>query len=323
MPLLWTLEDDLWNIDFSPGWLKYAYVLTGKPVKGIASCFSFLDRAGRLHLLLRTTAGSNIYAYWQGRSWEVLGLPYHSQDGTEPYGLAVDCFGRGHILLRWGRGRVFHLTYQEKECLIRELPFALSSEPLCFTPGNNEGLFLSWQEVGGGMQQILSSLYTPKAGWTAPSLLGREKKDATVYFYPPDGSRLYWLVWEPQDSGYHVYHCSREKKGCPSRKEYLGEVLGLPDRPPLRLTLGSTILLCWTAKGKFTFCLGDFHGTSWSPVQDDYLFFPARLEGVTGWSGFHKNKVAFTKISGLDLHWPLILTVEQILPYCRALLCRG
>ncbi|MBE3581719.1 MAG: hypothetical protein IMW96_08850 [Thermoanaerobacteraceae bacterium] len=321
MPLLWTSEDDIWNITSGRGRLNYAYVLTGRPVNGIASYLSSLDPAGRLHLLLRMAEGRNIYAYWQGRSWQTLSLP--CQDGAEPYGLVVDGTGRGHILLRLGQGRVKHLSYQGRDWIIRELPFTLPPEPLCFALEDSERLFLCWEEVTGGMKKLLSSTYTWPAGWTAPSPIGQERKDAAIYFHGPEASRLYWLVWEPQAGVYHVYYCTREKARRLLRKEYLGETLELPDRGPVRLTLGSATLLCWTAKGKFTFCLRESIRATWSKVQTDYLFFPACLEAVAGWRGSHRDKVAFTKICGMDLHWPLFLRVEQILPYCRALMFSG
>ncbi|GFN23735.1 hypothetical protein [Thermanaeromonas sp. C210] len=321
MPLLWTLEDDIWNITSGPGWLNYAYILTGRPVAGIAYYLSSLDPAGRLHLLLRTAEGRNIYVYWQGRSWQTLSLP--CRDGEEPYGLVVDGTGRKHILLRLGPGRVKHLLYQGGDWLIRELPFTLPPEPLCFALEDSERLFLCWEEVTGGMKILLSSTYTRAAGWSPPCIIGQERKEAGIYFYGPEASRLYWLVWKPQGGSYGLYYYTRQRARRLSRKEYLGEVLELPDRAPVRLILGSATLLCWTAKGKFTFCLRESPGTTWSKVQTDYLFFPACLEAVAGWPDLRRDKIAFTKICGLDLQWPLILTAEQILPYCRALVSRG
>ncbi|MCG0277820.1 MAG: hypothetical protein L5656_04740 [Thermanaeromonas sp.] len=150
-----------------------------------------------------------------------------------------------------------------------------------------------------------------------------QRNEAKCYVYFIDISNksfeIYSFVWEPQGQEYQLYCYTEANRKTQLATHILGKTLGFPDSYPLLLSSRSNYLLCWTVNGQFTFSLKAKRG-SWSRPQGDYLFFPTSIKPLFTWNGWEHDKAAFTRVNGLDLDWPLIIGVDQILPYCKAVL---
>ncbi|MGB9660590.1 MAG: hypothetical protein ACPL5F_01050 [Moorellaceae bacterium] len=320
---LWGVSGgDIWTIIGTSGLFKYSYSITGKSVPGISAYLATLDKAGKLHLVLKQGENCCIYAYWQGDHWKRIPLP--QLEVNVLMGLVVDAHDVPHILMVSPDGRINHLLYWQGSWRFASFPFTLARKPLCFVPEPSGKICLCWDHITGKDKSLYCARYSPGKGWSAPRLLGREKAETEVYVYHTSDDRLEWLAWEKQAEGYCIYY--RVIEDGDSEKmvaEAVGRFTCLPDKQPALLQQGPDRLICWTSGGEFAFSLKPYIGDAWSYPQSDYLFFPAGLSPIFGWSTLIFDKLAFTKICGIQLEWPLILGAQQILPYCKAVLAIG
>lgn len=318
MFLFTTPDGDIWKIYSSPGSLSYSYTLAGYPLEGVSSFLGAIDKKGRLHLLLQLSGNEYIYSYWGGQRWYSLPLPIQSCERL--YTLVVDNTGKTHILLGL-QGEGIHLVRYHEQWFIKNLPFRLYGEPLCIQLWGEEDLFVCWEEIKQNVKKIFYTFY--QKNWSSPSLLFEGPKEVKYYVYFMDISdssfEVHSFAWKPHGEEYQIYWYITANSPPQVATHVLGKTLGIPDSYPLFLSSKSNHLLCWTVHGQFTFSLKGERGF-WSRPQGDYLFFPTSIRPLLTWNGWNRDKIAFTRVSGLYLEWPLIVSLDQLIPYCKGAL---
>ncbi|WP_084665485.1 hypothetical protein [Thermanaeromonas toyohensis] len=319
MFLFTTPDGDIWKIYSWGGTLAYTYTLVGRPLEGISSFLGAIDKKGYLHLLLKSIGNQYIYSYWEGQRWCSLPLPV--QGCGNLYGLVVDNTGKRHILLGL-LGEVVHLIRYHKQWFMKNLPFRLYGEPLRIQLWGEEYLFLCWEEIKQNVKKIFYAFYQG-GDWSSPALLLEGPQEVKCYVYFTNSSKssfeIHSFVWEPQGEEYQLYWYITANSRSQVTTHVVGDTLGIPDSYPLLLSSRANHLLCWTVHGQFTFSIKGEEG-SWTRPQGDYLFFPTSIRPLLSWNGWNRDKVAFTRVGGLHLDWPLIVGVDQILPYCKGAL---
>jgi len=314
-----TPDCDMWRVYSSGGFLFYTYTLTGHPLKGISSFLGTIDKRGYLHLILKLHDERHVYSFWEGQCWYTIPFPFRECERV--HSLVVDNNKKTHVLVSL-QGEALHLIHYRGQWFIKNLPFKLYGEPLCVKLWAGEYLFVCWEETKQEVKKIFYTFYQ-KGNWFSPSLLLEQRSEAKCYVYFIDISsknfEIYSFVWEPQEGEYQLYCYTEANIKSQLATHILGKTLGFPDSYPLLLSSKDNYLLCWTVNGQFTFSLKVEMG-SWSRPQGDYLFFPTSIKPLLTWNGWEQEKAAFMRVNGLDLNWPLIIGVDQILPYCKAVL---
>ncbi|MGI9862553.1 hypothetical protein SDD30_14325 [Moorella naiadis] len=311
-----TLEDS-WQLVCHEGILRYRYTATGQPMVNLQSYKAAIDHSGRLHIVVTLLDGRLIYARWQGQRWVSSGLPVA---GTLLL-LTLDSLGHPHLLLTGSRGRAtHHLCRNDNHWRQQVLPFHLAGPPLLLKPLPQGRLFLAGQEAGKGKGHVLVTIYNPTTAWQAPQILLDTELAVQRYGYWYQ-SHLYLLSWRQQESGYQL-HLIKVNSADNTILSSLspGVVNDLPDDRPVLIGQGDTLLFIWTSSNRLAYCFSQDNGHSWSSPQSAYFFFPARIRLVEGPDGPSTEQVAFTKISGLELDWPLLINFKPLFSLCKAVL---
>ncbi len=308
---------DSWQLTLDRRILHYNYTATGEPMVGLEACNAVIDAAGCLHILVTLVNRRQIYARWRGHRWESRELPVN---GTV-LSLALDGYGQPHILLRKsGYKEIIHLYQEGSRWRQLILPFNIKDNLLLFKPlSHGQMLLFSQEDIPGEESRLCLTVFDPVKGWQVPHYLIGLAADSQNYLYGCAGY-LGLLSWHRQVGSFLVKWSVIEPQGYNSRSLYLGTTGDLPDDQPVLLTRDKTLLFLWTSSNRLAFCFSEDKGLTWSSIQSAYFFFPARIKAVEGPEGPSAGQVAFTKISGLEPEWPLIVGFEPLFSLCKAVL---
>lgn len=311
-----TLEDG-WQLVCQQGILRYRYTATGHPMVNLQSYKAAIDHAGHLHIVVTLLEGRLIYARWQGQRWESSGLPVA---GTL-LALVLDSLGQPHLLLTGPTGSATRHLYRDDANHWRQqvLPFHLDGQPLLLKPLSQGRIFLAGQEVNNGRRRVLVTVYNPTTAWKVPRIVQDTEPARQRYGYWYQG-HLYLLSWAQQESGFRLHLRVVNPDGAILSSLSPGAINDLPDDQPVLVGQGNTRLFIWTASNRMAYCFSQDNGYSWSSPQSAYFFFPARIKRVEGPDGPSTRQVAFTKISGLEPDWPLVINFEPLFSLCKAVL---
>lgn len=310
-----TLEDN-WQLVCHQGILRYRYTANGQPMTNLLSYKAAVDHAGRLHIVVTLLDGRLIYARWQGHRWESSGLP---MAGT-PLALVLDTLGQPHLLLTESPGAaIYHLYQRDRRWHQKMLPLRLVAPPLLFKPLPGGRLLLAGQEGAKGKERMLIAIYDPATAWQELRVAWEVEPVARQYCFWYQG-RLYLLSWLGREADYRLHLRIINPTGAILLSLFPGTVSDLPDDQPVLLGQGKARLFLWTASNCLTYCLSRDGGQSWLAPQRLYAFYPARIKRVEGPDGPSTRQVTFTKINGLDLDWPLVISIEPLISLCRAVL---
>ncbi|OIQ60332.1 hypothetical protein MOTE_07340 [Moorella thermoacetica] len=310
--------EDSWQLVCSQGILRYRYTATGRPMANLLSYKAAIDRGGCLHVIVTLTDRRLIYARWRGNRWERSGLPVKGS----VLDLALDTCGKPHLLLSRAPGtEIYHLYRSENAWRRQVLPFRLTGPPLVLKPLPRDRLFLAGHHTTRERGQVFLTVYSPTTGWQEPRALQDTGPEEKICGYWYQGY-LYFLSWRKQEPGYGLYLNLVDPDGDNLESLYLGTLSDPPDDQPVLLGRDDTRLFLWTSSSRLAFCFSRDRGRTWSPPQSAYFFFPARIKRVEGPDGPSTWQVAFTKINGLELDWPLLIDFNPLFSLCKAVLVK-
>ncbi|MDK2816793.1 MAG: hypothetical protein PWR22_1422 [Moorella sp. (in: firmicutes)] len=305
---------DSWQLVLRQGILRYSYTATGEPMAGLSASTAVIDLAGRLHIVATLLNKRLIYARWQGHRWESRELPANGS----VLAFVLDSRGQPHLLLEESyRPEIVHLYLAGNRWQRQFLPFNLTAPPLLFKPLPRGRLFFAGQDASRGRQLLFLTVYDPATGWQMPRPLTGVEPGNKIYAYWFQGY-LYLLSWHRQEKDSLLFLHVVEPEKNTSLRLCPGTMVDLPDDRPVLLAKEKTLLFLWTSSNRLAFCFSQDGGSTWSPPQSAYFFFPARIKAVEGPEGPSTRQVVFTKISGLEPDWPLVINFEPLFSLCRA-----
>lgn len=311
-----TTSGDSWQLFYRQGLLKYCYTATGWPVAGIAAYTAAIDSAGRLHIVLTLEDNCLIYTRWQGNHWQSYKLP----ENGSVMAFSLDAYKQPHFLIQsTGNSKTNHIYLVGSRWQRQILPFKLVTPPLLLKPLSQGQLLLAGQDFYREEYKLFWTLYDLATGWMAPRFIAGKYPASEIYGYWYKGC-IFILLWYKQKQTYILYLNIIDPREDNYRILSLGITEELPDDRPVFLYKDKILFFLWTSSNRLTFCLSQDSGNTWSEPQSNYLFFPTRVKAVEEPEGSSTRQVAFTKISGLEPDWPLLINFESFFSLCKSFL---
>ncbi|MBE3572277.1 MAG: hypothetical protein IMW95_04945 [Moorella humiferrea] len=305
---------DSWQLVLHHNILQYSYIATGEPMAGLEDCTAVIDPAGRLHVVATLLNKRLIYARWQGHRWESSELPVNGS----VLGFVLDSRRQPHLLLEEAsRSEIVHLYLDGNRWQRQFLPFNLTAPPLLFKPLLLGRLFFAGQDASRERQLVFLTIFDPATGWQVPRPIIGAEPGNKIYAYWFEGY-LYLLSWHSREKDYSLFLYVVDPEKNTSLRLCPGTTVDFPDDRPVLLAKEKNLLFLWTSSNRLAFCFSQDGGSTWSPPQSAYFFFPARIKAVEGPDGPSTRQVAFTKINGLEPDWPLVINFEPLFSLCRA-----
>lgn len=311
-----TNANDCWQVFLKENVLGYKYMATGVPMSGITDYKAVIDSKGYLHIIVSLKSGIQVYARWVGSFWERFELPVHGK----ALSFHLDVYNLPHFLLYVSEIKnTIHVQKKGKQWIHQRLPFTISSPPLLVQSCDHGKFLLINENFMDEKKRLYISVYSPADGWCLPHKLAGEYPPGNIYCYC-NNDLLLFLFFYGKDEKYLV----QMNLFVPEKNTYhslpLGYCDGFPDEKPVLLIKKDVFFFVWTSNGRLSFIFSQDGGRSWLPPQTTYIFFPARIETLETQMGISNNMIAFTKVSGLEPQWPLLIDFETLFSLCRAII---
>ncbi|MDK2821220.1 MAG: hypothetical protein PWP31_1185 [Clostridia bacterium] len=306
---------DSWQLFNHQGILYYRYIASSEPISGIENHVAAIGKSGNLHLLLTMQEEYPIYTYWNDNQWKSQKLPLKGHI----LGFSLDSQEQPHILIKQeNKLEIQHIFLINSDWQKQNLPLNPSQSPILFKPlPQGKLLIISYSDTES--PDVLITIYSSTEGWMNPVKIPIEYSVLKIFAYWYL-NYIYFLLWTNVGNTKRIQLIIVDYEKMSQNSFYLGETNELPDTKPVLLGEKENCLFIWTNSNNLSFCLSQDNNKTWLTKQNTYMFYPAQIKTIKAPLGPSTTQVAFTKVSGLELTWPLIVDLKPILALCKATL---